>query len=99
MSWSNEGNGSGCRQSYGKMSILFIGFETVPLIVDGGDVQRSVLLSTSLTNEPNASSYVPKPFRAYFYFANITFGDIYLCICLCCLVKQHEVRVTLCCLA
>lgn len=69
--------------SLGKILILSIGFGTVFLIVDGGDVQRDVSLSTfSISLSSVFLPYAPKPLSVYFYFTDITLCDIHLCICL-----------------
>lgn len=52
----------------GKFFILSTSFGTVPLTVDGGDVETSVSLSTSPTNEPNASSLCSQTIQSLFLF-------------------------------
>lgn len=65
-----------------KFSFCLLALE-VSLIVDGCDVQRSVSFSTFPTGGDSLLiPYVPKPSSVYFYFANIIFCDIHLCVCL-----------------
>ena len=81
----------------GKILILSTGFGAVALIVEGGYVQRSVPLSTSPTRlSSTLLPYAPKPSRVYFYFANITFCDIHLCIC-CIPSMLRYVKAESCC--
>lgn len=78
-----EGNGAGCRQFSGKNFDSVFWLWKSFLIVDGGDVQRGVSLSTFSTSLSSIFlPYAPKPLSVYFYFADITFCDIHLCICL-----------------
>ena len=81
----------------GKISLLSTGFETAALVVEGGDVQRRASFSTSPSRLSSVLlPYTPKPFRVYFYFANVTLCDIHLCICyILFYTKVSEGRITL----
>lgn len=73
-----EGNGSGCRQSYGKYcDSIYRLWNIVPLIVDGGDAQRSVTLSISPTKELHASS-CPQTIQSLFPYCKYH----QMCVCL-----------------
>lgn len=65
----------------GKILILSTGFETVPLTVDGDVVQRRVSFSTCPTSLSSVLlPCAPKSSNAYFYYVNITFYDVHLCL-------------------
>lgn len=91
-----EGNGSGCRQSYGGNcdSISWLWNSSFHCWQWGCSKKCVTLHLPPLPKNSRLRLYAPKPSRVYRYFANITSGVIYPLVFIALSLKQREGRIT-----
>lgn len=92
-----EGTGSVCRQACGKNFYSIYWFVTIPIIVEGGDVQRGVLLSLSPIVWTQSFFLVLPHHPGFISTLQMSHSVIFTCVFVYILfqVKQHEGRIML----